>query len=98
MVAPETEIFLSDVSLWEIVLKTRTGRLEFDLSVAEKEVSEFGYHSLPLRRAHLHALTAMPIHHRDPFDHLLLAQASVEGLTLLTNDRAMTRYGVPTLS
>jgi PIN domain nuclease of toxin-antitoxin system len=94
----ECDVFVSEVSLWEIAIKVRTGRLELKLSDVEREVDHLGYRWLSLTRTHLRKLMTLPVIHRDPYDHLLLAQAASEDLQLLTHDDEMTRYGVPTLS
>jgi PIN domain nuclease of toxin-antitoxin system len=94
----EREVFVSEVSLWEIAIKVRTGRLELKLSDVERAVDRLGYRWLPLARSHLRKLMTLPVIHRDPYDHLLLAQADSEGLLLLTQDEEMTRYGVATFT
>lgn len=89
-----TQIFVSDVSLWEIVVKVRTGRLSIDIEEVEEEVVAFGYLPLAIKRVHIRELKRLPLVHRDPFDHLLLAQARVEGLTMLSDDREFRRFDV----
>ena len=94
----EREVFVSEVSLWEIAIKVRAGRLEVKLSDVERAVDRLGYLWLALTRTHLRTLMTLPVIHRDPYDHLLLAQADSEGLLLLTHDDEMTRYGVATFT
>jgi PIN domain nuclease of toxin-antitoxin system len=93
---PEAAIFVSAASLWEIAIKTRIGRLRTDLARVIGNAAAAGYERLPIRDAHLAALAALPIlpGHRDPFDHLLIAQAIAEDLTFLSLDRQASRYGV----
>jgi PIN domain nuclease of toxin-antitoxin system len=92
----EREVFVSEVSLWEIAIKVRAGRLDVKLSDVERAVDRLGYRWLALTRAHLRRLMTLPVIHRDPYDHLLLAQADSEDLLLLTQDEEMSRYGVAT--
>jgi PIN domain nuclease of toxin-antitoxin system len=92
----EREVFVSEVSLWEIAIKVRAGRLDVKLSDVERAVDRLGYRWLVLTRAHLRRLMTLPVIHRDPYDHLLLAQADSEDLLLLTQDEEMSRYGVAT--
>jgi PIN domain nuclease of toxin-antitoxin system len=87
------QVYVSAVSGWEIAIKASLGRIETtrDVGVA---VSESGFEELPLRLSHTEALRALPQHHRDPFDRMLIAQAISEGLTLVTRDRALDDYGI----
>lgn len=95
IVRPETEILVSVVSLWEISMKWRVSKFEFSGSALVDDLSNQGINPIPVRTDHVVALDALGYHHKDPFDHLLLAQAGVEGASILTSDRAMTEYGVP---
>jgi PIN domain nuclease of toxin-antitoxin system len=94
----EREVFVSEVSLWEIAIKVRAGRLDVKLSDVERAVDRLGYRWLALTRGHLRKLMTLPVIHRDPYDHLLLAQADSEELLLLTQDEEMSRYGVATFT
>lgn len=91
---------VSIVSLWEVALKHRIGKLPLDLARAEEVIRLAGASQLSLLPQHLAALKHLPLRpdHQDPFDHMLLAQALHEGLTLVTSDRRMHGYGVPTLA
>ena len=96
----ENELLLSVVSAWEIILKQQAGRLELEQPPAEyleSRVAESGATWLPLEFRHLRQLGRLPLHHRDPFDRLLVAQALAEGLTLVTSDVNIRRYKVPCL-
>lgn len=75
-------------------MKVRTGRLSIDIEEVEEEVVAFGYVPLAIKRVHIRELKRLPLVHRDPFDHLLLAQARVEGLTMLSDDREFRHYDV----
>lgn len=92
----DPDIFLSPVSLWEITLKQVAGKLGGPPDLAER-TRDLGFRELPV--THAHAITAgrLPLHHRDPFDRMLVAQAVVDGLTLATRDADIRRYDVDVL-
>ncbi len=96
----ENSLFLSVVSLWEIAIKVTIGKLNlnssFDNFVARGVVAK-GVVLLPITEAHLSALVTLPLHYRDPFDRLIVAQALTEDLTLLSRDGNLTDYGVKLL-
>ena len=71
----DNEVQVSIVSLWEIAVKVRTGKMKVDLGEVEHEMAAIGFASLPIRTRHLDILVGLPMLHRDPFDHLLIAQA-----------------------
>ena len=85
-------VIVSHVSLWEIAIKIGIGKLRVDLDAALAAVRERGLDELGLRPPHLTTLAALERHHRDPFDHMLVAQAIVEGATLMTDDSRMGSY------
>jgi PIN domain nuclease of toxin-antitoxin system len=87
----ENEVFVSVVSPWEIAIKKSRNRIETpdDLDEGLKS-SQFKL--LPVLLRHTKAIESMPHHHRDPFDRMLIAQAIVDGLILVTADRKLTRY------
>lgn len=93
---PTNEVFLSAASAWEIAVKRVTGRLRFDGDVASMAEQD-GIRSLDITIAHATLAGELPMHHRDPFDRLLVAQAIVEQLVLITRDKAMDAYDVPLL-
>jgi PIN domain nuclease of toxin-antitoxin system len=88
------QVYVSAVSGWEIAIKTSLGRLRPKRTVAEA-ASESGFEELPVLLRHAEALTGLPSNHRDPFDRMLLAQALVEGLTIVTRDAAFRTYRTP---
>lgn len=90
----------SVVSLWEIVIKAAKSRDEFlvDPIALRAGLLEFGYLELAIEAEHVLEVAALEPLHSDPFDRLLLAQARVEGLTLLTVDKAVMAYGFPARS
>ena len=91
---PGNDILVSVVSLWEIVVKVRVGKLEADIREISGACDRSGFISLDVRPDHLRLLATLPMHHRDPFDHLLIAQAIAEDADLVTDDRHAGRYPV----
>jgi PIN domain nuclease of toxin-antitoxin system len=85
------------VSLWEIALKVRIGKLEADTKEIANIIQRDGFTLLDMSLKHILALRELPIHHRDPFDHLLMAQAITEDATFLSEDRNAARYPVRTV-
>jgi len=91
------EIFFSAASLCEIAIKANLGRPDFqvDPNLLNRELIHFGYTELPITTAHAVAIFGLPMIHKDPFDRLLVAQAIVEGITLLTVDATLAKYPGP---
>lgn len=89
-------ILVSQVSLWEIAIKIGIGKLRVDISEALAAIRERGLDELGLKPPHLTTLAALERHHRDPFDHMLIAQAIAEGATLMTEDGRIGDYPVAT--
>ncbi len=94
---PANDILISMVSLWEIALKVRIGKLEADTKEIANIIQRDGFTLLDMSLKHILALRELPIHHRDPFDHLLMAQAITEDATFLSEDRNAARYPVRTV-
>jgi PIN domain nuclease of toxin-antitoxin system len=93
----EHELIFSLVSLWEIAIKIKTGKLNtIGSSVAyiRDEMNAYGMQLLPIRYEHILQLESLPHHHSDPFDRLLIAQAITESLPILTSDKAFKDYAV----
>lgn len=95
---PGNEILVSVVSLWEIVVKLRVGKLRGDVAEVSDAIERGGFMLLPISVANLRELAGLPVHHRDPFDHLLIAQAISEQATLLSGDENIFRYSVQVLA
>jgi PIN domain nuclease of toxin-antitoxin system len=98
--APDNSIWVSAASIWEIRIKTSVGRLEISATPDGKisdDLERHGYRSLPVEVRHALAVRDLPLHHRDPFDRMLIAQARSEDLTLLTADPAIAAYDVRTI-
>jgi PIN domain nuclease of toxin-antitoxin system len=81
----DPDIFLSPLTLWEIAIKQAAGKLDGPPDLAER-VRDMGFRELSATHAPAIAASRLPVHHRDPFDRMLVAQATVEGLTLVTRD------------
>jgi len=94
MEAPENELHFSAASLWEIAIKCSLNRADFQLDprLLRRGLLDNGYLELTVRSEHAIAIGQLPPIHRDPFDRLLIAQAMVEGITLLTNDAIVAKY------
>lgn len=92
-----SELAFSAVSLWEVAIKNALGRADFsvNLRALRRGLLENGYREVPVLGEHALALETLPPHHRDPFDRMLVAQARIEGITLLTSDATLARYGEP---
>jgi PIN domain nuclease of toxin-antitoxin system len=95
---PGNAALVSIVSLWEMLVKHRAGKMEVSLETIVAEIDEVGFERLGLTQEHLAALSALPFHHRDPFDHLLIAQAIAESLTFVSADRRSADYPVQLIS
>ena len=96
-IAAEDLAFVSVASVWEAGLKQSLGKLAAPENVATR-IADSGFQMAPITAAHAIAASELPWHHRDPFDRILVAQARVEGLTLVTRDRFMTTYDVSVLA
>jgi PIN domain nuclease of toxin-antitoxin system len=86
-------VYVSAASAWEVAIKTALGRLRPTRTV-EEAASDSGFLELPVTFRHAERVTGLPPHHRDPFDRMLVAQAAVEELTLVTRDPVFDLYGV----
>ena len=94
---PRHELLFSAASLWEIAIKRTLGRDDFQVEprLLRRGLLDNGYTELPVTSQHAVGIDALPSLHKDPFDRLLLAQAIAEGITLITADAALARYGPP---
>ncbi|MDG2522528.1 type II toxin-antitoxin system VapC family toxin [Caulobacter segnis] len=93
-------LMFSAASIWEIGIKSGLGRADFNLdaSVFRRELLDNEYEELAITGAHAAAVSSLPDLHRDPFDRILIAQAIVEGVTLVTADRTIAGYPGPILA
>ena len=92
--AADTVNYVSMASWWEIAIKCSLGKLTIDDSLEEfmRQRTAEGFRLLPLEPQHLHSLVALPFHHRDPFDRLIICQAIVENMAICTGDENFRRY------
>jgi PIN domain nuclease of toxin-antitoxin system len=97
---PANERWLSPISLFEIAIKVRLGKLPLHAPFAALFPAQLianHIEVLPLQLAHIEPLTSLPLHHKDPFDRLIASTAIVEGLTLISADAAFDAYGLTRL-
>jgi PIN domain nuclease of toxin-antitoxin system len=96
----DNETFVSAASAWEISIKYDQGKLSTAAGFAtdlERAVARHGFSPMPITLHHGDRAGALPLHHKDPFDRMLIAQALAESLTLISNERLFDRYGVARL-
>lgn len=94
---PHNELVFSAASLWEITIKRGLGRSDFqvDARVLRRGLLDNGYQELAITSEHAVSVDSLPLVHKDPFDRILVAQATVEGIALLTSDALVARYPGP---
>ena len=97
MADSRADLIMSAVSIWELAIKQSVGKLRIDVDLREHALSQ-GFTELPVTGVHGAAVRDLPFHHKDPFDRLLIAQARIEDLTLVTANRAMSAYDVTLMS
>ncbi len=97
LLSDDHQLIFSVVSLWEIAIKRGLGRTDFQVEPRRfrRGLLENGYRELVVTSDHAIEAGELPLLHRDPFDRMLVAQARVEGLTLMTADAVLARYGNP---
>jgi PIN domain nuclease of toxin-antitoxin system len=96
-IAEAEAVYVSAASAWEVAIKIGLGRLRPTRTV-EQATQESGFLELPVIFRHAERMAFLPAHHRDPFDRLLIAQADLEELTLVTRDPVFGRYRVKTIA
>lgn len=94
--SPDNEVYVSAASAWEISVKRASGKLDAPFDVADALERSF-FIELPIEVAHAMAAGELPPHHTDPLDRMLVAQARVEGLTLVAHDAGIARYDLELL-
>ena len=92
LVAAE-RVYVSAASIWEIAIKSRLGKIDGDVGSFVEAIEASGFQELPVTARHAAAVAGLPLHHADPFDRLLLAQAFTEPLRLVTADAVLAQYG-----
>ena len=86
-------VYVSAASAWEIIIKTALGKLRTTRRPSQV-VADAAFAELPITFEHTECVSALPPHHSDPFDRLIVAVARVEGLTIVSSDRQLTRYDI----
>ena len=97
LASAEEEVYLSAASSWEIAIKTRLGKFRLPEAPGQyvpKRLLEQGIRSLPINQNHSLLVFDLPSHHSDPFDRMIIAQAMVEQMTVLTSDRIFEKYPI----
>ncbi len=94
---PDHELLFSAASIWEIAVKNGLGRDDFkvDVRLLRRGLLDNNFRELPIASEHAVFLESLPLIHRDPFDRILIAQATVEGITLITTDHLVAKYPGP---
>jgi PIN domain nuclease of toxin-antitoxin system len=93
---PRATVLLSAVCLWEVAIKRGLGKLSAPADLPDR-LDAYGFEPLPITASHAWGVQTLPPHHNDPFDRLLVAQAQIEGATVVSRDEAFDAYGVPRL-
>lgn len=91
---PSSTVHVSAATVWELSIKASLGKLDLDGADLVAEIEENDFLELPMTARHAFVAGTLPRHHDDPFDRMLIAQARVEGLTLVTRDSVFRAYGV----
>lgn len=92
----DNRVFVSVATAWEVAIKMGLGKIRLAMPL-ETELAQRGFDRLGISFAHAERAGSLPHHHRDPFDRMLVAQAQVEGLTIITRDPQLEPYGAPIL-
>ena len=94
---PANDVFISPASFWEIAIKVRLGKLDLLCSYndfIDRGIFDNYFAIIPIEPKHTSLLTTLPFYHKDPFDRLLVAQASIEGMPIISADNVLDAYGV----
>ncbi|HEV7509641.1 MAG TPA: type II toxin-antitoxin system VapC family toxin [Thermoanaerobaculia bacterium] len=94
---PASVVHVSAATVWELSMKAAIGKLDLDGADLAEEIEANDFVELPITARHSLAAGTLPRHHDDPFDRMLIAQAQIEGLTIVTRDPAFRAYGVSLL-
>ena len=89
---PDNDVYVSAVSTWEIAIKVMLRKVHADVAAVVRALRDAGFEELPITIAHTVRVHTLPLHHRDPFDRLLVAQAMEERLTIVTHDPLLRAY------
>lgn len=96
-IARASLVYVSAVSVWEVAIKSQLGKLRYPSGSFSAAVAQSEFARLDITFPHAEAVQDLPHHHADPFDRLLIAQATVEGLTIVSADRQLERYRIPVM-
>ncbi len=88
----DTEVYVSAASFWEVAIKNSIGKLEASVKLVREGALNSGFLELPINGTHAETLEALPFHHKDPFDRIIVAQALTEPMRLLTGDNTLRAY------
>lgn len=94
---PENTLHFSIAGYWEIAIKVSIGKLKLNKqwqTIIKRELQQNSIKLLPITLLHCNCLSGLPFHHRDPFDRILIAQATIEKLTILSSDHQFRKYSV----
>lgn len=94
---PSNDALLSVIALWEFAAKQSVGKLTLVMPT-DDDLRALGFEMLGVTSGHARRMATLPLHHRDPFDRMLVAQALEESLTLVTTDRRLAEYGIATIA
>jgi PIN domain nuclease of toxin-antitoxin system len=94
--SPDNQVFVSAASVWEAEIKATLGKLRLEADL-RRELEEHGFVAVEITVGHAMRAARLPLHHQDPFDRMLVAQAQLESLTLVTRDPRFRAYDVPVL-
>jgi PIN domain nuclease of toxin-antitoxin system len=97
LVDPAVQVAMSAANAWEIAIKAALGKIDADVEEVIASSEAAGFVELPVRSTHAATVAGLPMHHRDPFDRMLIAQSLVEGYTIVTRDPIFDSYVVQTL-
>lgn len=93
---PANDVLVSSASIWEVAIKAALGRIEIELDELDDAIGKGGFQPLTISFRHAVGVSRLPGVHRDPFDRMLVAQASVEKLRIVSHDQVFERYGLST--
>lgn len=96
----KNQLFMSTGSVWEIIIKTQIGKLPLPpdpIRFVREQLAVNAIHTLPISLEHVLQVYTLPLHHKDPFDRILVAQSQVEQMPILTADPLITAYGIPVI-
>jgi len=96
LAANDNQVFVSTATVWEMAIKNRAGKLEIPelLDELDAKLVDEGMQVLPISLDHAVRAGALPVHHKDPFDRMLVAQAQVENLSVISSDAIFEKYGI----